>query len=387
VSVTIGGVIPFEVKNEIIPRFGDCNTSQPDKTVSLEYPNGIRYYTIRFAEYRIFVLADKLPRTVNSQVEMEISLDKLKSKCNECGVEYRLEKTKFDVLEAILEYSVKHAIGEVENLEIPNLKNLWMYDCCIWIASRNYGLWQARMIMRQEIDKEKGSFRRLGERDIEGWEEFWKSPKYEPPYDSPLEDLFALNLVKYLGSDVTLRRQFEVSTMVGKFRIDFVVELDGWLIAFECDGKEYHIDVERDDWRDAIILGGWDVDVIYRLYGPDLYHHLEDCLYMVSVLDPFIFSDRGITSLGSLASKAVKEEINPYEIENDHKYRAIRVYYPDYWDEYGFKRGLSYISVKRRSADTPPDEVVHWRKYYEYANRNPGLDLDNLIEKYRKHKL
>lgn len=50
---------------------------------------------------------------------------------------------------------------------------------------------------------------------------------YDPPYDSPIEDLFAINAIKYLAKDCKLDKQVDVPTAFGTFRLDFVIEHGG----------------------------------------------------------------------------------------------------------------------------------------------------------------
>jgi len=71
--------------------------------------------------------------------------------------------------------------------------------------------------------------------DREAKMKFVKSA-YSPPYDSPLEDDFAYNIFKLFDIDVRIIPQFEVKTICGTFRIDFVAETSSGLIGFECDG-------------------------------------------------------------------------------------------------------------------------------------------------------
>lgn len=49
----------------------------------------------------------------------------------------------------------------------------------------------------------------------------------------------------------------------------------GYRIGIECDGKKFH-NASRDEWRDAMILGGEHLDVIYRLRGSDINFYIED---------------------------------------------------------------------------------------------------------------
>lgn len=132
-------------------------------------------------------------------------------------------------------------------------------------------------------------------------------PFYDPPYDSPIEDCFAYNLVKYISRFADFDKQVWVDTSLGKFRMDFVVNSGGSKIAFECDGKVYH-DYVKDEKRDEAILESGAVDTIYRITGVDINYHLEDCLYFISQLNPEIFSSRGMLNLETLLSDDARRE-------------------------------------------------------------------------------
>lgn len=137
-------------------------------------------------------------------------------------------------------------------------------------------------------------------RDVE---ERWAKGATEPTaFESPLEEYFAENLTKYLDPAVQFAEQVEIPTLGGLFRLDFLATMESWRVAFECDGRDFHRDAIRDECRDSLILGTQAVDVIYRLRGSDLFHHLEDCLFIASQCDPALFSERGRVNLERLAS-------------------------------------------------------------------------------------
>ncbi len=100
-----------------------------------------------------------------------------------------------------------------------------------------------------------------------------RKPKFDPPYDSPIENDFAYNIVKYLDKGVIFDKQISVDTVCGRFRLDFIAHRSRRRIGFECDGKEFHDnDVgcsARDRWRDALILETGAVEVIYRFPGKE----------------------------------------------------------------------------------------------------------------------
>ena len=199
-------------------------------------------------------------------------------------------------------------------------------------------------------------------------------PLYDPPYDSPLEDRFAYNIVKYLNSSTTLQKQVEVETICGRFIIDFVADCGSKKVAFECDGEEYH-DQSRDEWRDAMILGAGAVDVIYRLRGSDLTYHLEDCLLVVSKWEPEIFSQRGLVNLQTLATDEAR-----YKLYRNDEIAVVE--YPR------TAKGIHKISILCRSCEIPPGRArVFWKGVFDYAREQGGGDLDELRRKWEADHL
>lgn len=79
----------------------------------------------------------------------------------------------------------------------------------------------------------------------------------------PSEELFVENFEKYISPFASIYPQYEVQTIAGIFRLDFVVELNESKIGFECDGKDFH-DEYRDEWRDRFILHTGEIETIYR---------------------------------------------------------------------------------------------------------------------------
>jgi hypothetical protein len=131
---------------------------------------------------------------------------------------------------------------------------------------------------------------------------------YDPPYESPIEDTFALALAKYVELETAVEKQVDVQTICGTFRLDFLATApNGFRIGYECDGKEFHSgpDWVRDEWRDAMILGAGAVDAIVRVPGPGIFYHLEDVMFLLSKWDRTVFSERARLNLERLASDDV----------------------------------------------------------------------------------
>jgi hypothetical protein len=199
------------------------------------------------------------------------------------------------------------------------------------------------------------------------------NPIYNPPYDSPLEDDFAYHITKYLDPTIRLTPQYEVKTICGTFRLDFVAEAAGRKIGFECDGKDFH-DVSRDEWRDAMILGSKSIDAIYRMRGSDIYYHINDILHFISRWNPELFSQRGLLNLQTLASDAVRRNSEEYSkcfafiryLEDENQVPIDMIVRKLYIDEKGGRRFLETA--------------------YNFACSVGGGSLDEVIAKYRAQK-
>ena len=194
---------------------------------------------------------------------------------------------------------------------------------------------------------------------------------YEPPYDSPIEEKFAWNVVKYLLSTVQLMPQYTVETLCGLFRLDFVLESqDGRKIGIECDGKEFH-DEYRDEWGDSMILGDSDIYAIFRFRGCDIKHHIEDLLYITNLEEPSIFGERGRGNLVKLASDEAKSE--KHLVGNG----VISVHYHDQVID------NDQIRIELRTKNIPEGKRAFWKSRYNYAKEVGGGELDSIIARYQ----
>ena len=147
-------------------------------------------------------------------------------------------------------------------------------------------------------------------------------PHYEPPYPGAVQDELAWHLVKYLREDAVLQSEVEVEVPPGPghgpafFTLDLVVDVpvEGGAgdpptvrrVAFETDGGRTLRDHERRLRRDATLLAHGAVDTVYRLRGSDLLGHTNDVLFLASLWDPDVFSERGRINLRTLASPEVR---------------------------------------------------------------------------------
>lgn len=200
-------------------------------------------------------------------------------------------------------------------------------------------------------------------------------PFYDPPYDSPIEDLFAFSAVKYLHEDCQFDKQVEVPTICGTYRLDFLVTRGGRKMAVECDGKDFH-DRYRDEWRDALIFDAGGADVIYRLRGCDLTYHTEDLLYLMARWDSQFFSDRAKLNLNKLAADEVKphgDDDFPDGVTCDYRRPADRR------RDYG-------ISVDRYVRLAPQGKRVFWPFYPKRVREYLAAGYTSLDDMIQHHK-
>lgn len=198
-------------------------------------------------------------------------------------------------------------------------------------------------------------------------------PSYSPPYDSPLENEFAYQIVKHLDMTVDFRKQHHIETICGLFIVDFVaVSSSGRQVGFECDGKEFH-NASRDEWRDAMILGSEKLDAIYRLRGADIVHQLDNILLLLSRCESELFSERGRRNLISLAHPEVRNfEINPEET-------SFHVAFSD--EEFS---AINRIHLERHHREISASRRQFWQTAYQFAANIGGGSLDAVIAEYRR---
>jgi hypothetical protein len=190
--------------------------------------------------------------------------------------------------------------------------------------------------------------------------------------ESPLEELFIENLEKYLSPKTEIIPQFEIETIAGKFRLDFLLTVNNKKIAFECDGAEFH-DEWKDEWRDSLILGTGEIDIIYRFRGKDLFTFLNDCIYLIYHFDKDLFNDRYPLIAPQLVSNDLKQQVS------DRQFNYYEKSLVDYAikGEDGDAIGRMLLVMERRNKN---DRSGHWNILFDIAKMNPGKNLKQLME-------
>lgn len=189
---------------------------------------------------------------------------------------------------------------------------------------------------------------------------------YDPPYESPIENTFAWHVSKYLSDETALRKQVQVDTECGAFRLDFVIERDGWAVGVECDGTEYHQDALRDEFRDALILGTGRVRAIYRITGSDLFWRTEAAIYEIARRDMHLFSMHGVENLDHLTERREPERGDAYD-EYEHEPEDER-----YW-----------LSV-RHTVEHRTLGNVHLSDLLMFARQSGAKTLDGVMRAWRE---
>ena len=198
-------------------------------------------------------------------------------------------------------------------------------------------------------------------------------PIHEPPYDSPIEDIFAYHLVKYIRPDAKLDKQVTVETPKGIFRLDFVVSVNGRQIGIECDGEKFH-DPWRDEWRDALILGAGFVNDIVRISGKTICGRVHICLLRLSTLYPQMFSDRGKKNIETLATNEAREIFEAHV-------------QPPMDDEDFDIEGKIEIIKESVQIESRIKSKYFLEKLFTFAISSQAKTLDQIIEEYSTNNL
>jgi len=227
------------------------------------------------------------------------------------------------------------------------------------------------------------SLKRLMERDVQGFEhistilshmlsqELASSDLPEPPFESPIETAFADSCFKFLSPTVYVGKQVEASTTHGVFRLDFLMSVNGRKIAIECDGKNFHEGL-RDEMRDAILLGENCCDTIYHSRGCDLVYYPHDCIWLMSILDNNLFSQRGIIQLEQL--RDLQFEVRDEDARTSESFH-FNIDPPSrfFW---AFRRSTQLVNNN-------PTLNYHWKYLYDFTSEHPCANLDELLEIHR----
>lgn len=112
------------------------------------------------------------------------------------------------------------------------------------------------------------------------------------------------------------------------------------------------------------------VDVIYRFRGSDITYYIEDLLYILSKLEPDLFSLRGKINLSTLST----QEARALKYSTEEERHAITYRSTD-------NGGSLLIENWRR--DVPADRRAFWQTAYRHAVAVGGGKLDDVIASYR----
>jgi hypothetical protein len=145
------------------------------------------------------------------------------------------------------------------------------------------------------------------------------------PCNSPIENIFYADVQKRTAPEARISRQAECPTCIGTFYLDFLVEVRGRRVGFECDGKDFHESV-RDSGRDRAIIDAGHAHRIYRLRGYDICFHLHDALDLVRVRDRSLFSKRGHLNIEALATREGEHRDESRNLASGFPFAAVRWY-------------------------------------------------------------
>ncbi len=145
-------------------------------------------------------------------------------------------------------------------------------------------------------------------------------PGSAPHEPATQQEDFAATLAKYLREDVSLAINITVNPGPGPFgamedvslglMAERVADDEGRVsqrVVFEIGATASPREIEKRLIRDATLLDRDLTDAVYRIRRVDLVYCLPDVLFMISRLDPGLFSERGLINLQTLSSREARE--------------------------------------------------------------------------------
>lgn len=118
---------------------------------------------------------------------------------------------------------------------------------------------------------------------------------YDPPYATREEDALAWALVRALNTGCGIRHQ----VVVGDAICNFVIEAEGRTAGIQI--------VDEDSIPERATP---DLDVCYRFTRRDISERLNDCLYVMALLDPALFDARSRVRARRESSENLAIEFN-----------------------------------------------------------------------------
>ena len=203
---------------------------------------------------------------------------------------------------------------------------------------------------------------------------------YDPPYERPLEDEFAWQLVKYLEPITGLQYQVKVETPCANVWLDFVVEHGARRIGFEISALEEAADAEQERYRDALVIGSGALDVLYRFRGADLLYRPHDALLLAAQWDGAVFTERARINLNTLASPEARAcRPRPYETVARVVYEAPEGEIEG--EAFAWPEEVPAELVVRRLSRAHPGA---WMKDYDAALSHFGVTADAVSRQWAK---
>lgn len=205
---------------------------------------------------------------------------------------------------------------------------------------------------------------------------------YDPPYERPLEDEFAWQLVKYLQPISGLQYQVKIETLCAHVWVDFVVEHGARRIGLDIGNVGEESDEDQKRYRDALILGSGALDVLYRFRGADLMFRPHDALHLAAKWDPNVFSPRGHINLNTLASgeaRACRPRPQDTRIEVVYEQPGWEDHYED--EAFAWPQEVPPTLIVRRLSRVNP---AAWLRDYDAALRHFGVSDERLSAQWAK---
>ena len=117
------------------------------------------------------------------------------------------------------------------------------------------------------------------------------------------------------------------------------------------------------------LLGEGCCDTIYHFRGCDIVHWPDDCVWLMSMLNPELFSERGLLQLERLRCLEIDES---RELANRKSFICQIRNGPHTYHFWAFRRSIKMISDF-------PHLRYHWKVLYDFACEHPGDNLDRLM--------
>jgi hypothetical protein len=200
----------------------------------------------------------------------------------------------------------------------------------------------------------------------------WRALGLQRDFQRPIEREFATAILKHLSPDVSLANDIDIKTQRGELHLDFVIQKPAYAVGVTIDDQKPPSPYSC-VFRDLAILITGRVTMIYALQSKATAYTLDDALYLLSLSEPTLFSERSMQVL-KIASRLGHTDT---EIRRRDGYIEGRLNL-DEWDPPSVPE---HVYLRRVDSSDPA-----WLNELQFMQQHPRYSVEQLAANWLRRR-